>query len=814
MNSIDTKIQIIGEIAELDCGFKKIRTQMSFLAPAGQLEALAGSNLDHLSVQLQDLQARVQGLFENAIGEVSSEISEEELLEFVTNLSEAASVLESIQKHQEGAAQCLELAEDVDAFISNIDRSMGTEALSSLRGRVSNLRENLDLNQGNRNFVDQLENRLGSGEQAISRWRSREIAEQDLEFQAGLFADQFKGIKQQLTNEPRRDFERVLLFYDKIKRHRDGNTGPEAESFQIAMNSLLAKVEDLLTNICQAQENQEREQAQKNEEHKQQASSINNVLRALANEDESAIKDAYALLGSDLKEKFREALSTCAGRQIPRTLLSSQFSLSDLPGTLEQKKEALKQVLSSIPQQVKVANRAEEMQRRLSNAIQGIREEICPFSLIPSEVTMLILANVVSDLTPRLVCQEWDAVIFEIYKDRWNHLIQCPPEGPIELQKQMAIVEAGQSDYPPYFSFSRRLRKLVETTFGITVQPSCLLSHSQLSGMQGRVNEISLETIWPYIASHMDLFDHFNPLDAIAIRSWLACPDNNRLLDRIDDIYYPNGNLRAISPEFGRFTKLRQLRLHANRITFLPHEIGNLTNLTRLNLCRNHLASLPTELVNLTQLQQLFLAENQFKVFPCEILNLPNLTELDMEGNPLESIPDEVLCSTKKVFAENPTIVAFKQKLNLEQELNYHGFSPLAMLYGVMIDHMNEEENQFACEEEEEDGSYIEDMSSALEDLTDQDRTFLLGSLCRLHGRAVDVEWAESHAFENEAFFLNALRQTIIKKYDQLPAEMRRKVDAKVHELAGSPAPEDLEWGTLHAKDNLPRLADAMEHCQ
>jgi Leucine-rich repeat (LRR) protein len=89
------------------------------------------------------------------------------------------------------------------------------------------------------------------------------------------------------------------------------------------------------------------------------------------------------------------------------------------------------------------------------------------------------------------------------------------------------------------------------------------------------------------------------------------------------------------------FTKLVELRLHLNKIEFLPEEIG---------LC--------------TSLQELDVSVNKLKALPSSITTLMDLKLLDVHGNLLDSLPETLneLKSLRALYVEkNPRLENFPQ---------------------------------------------------------------------------------------------------------------------------------------------------------
>ncbi len=91
--------------------------------------------------------------------------------------------------------------------------------------------------------------------------------------------------------------------------------------------------------------------------------------------------------------------------------------------------------------------------------------------------------------------------------------------------------------------------------------------------------------------------------------------------------------LKAIPPEIGCLTTLRELDLSHNRLTAVPPEIGDLTALQQLNLSYNRLTAIPSKLSRLRALRDLDLSHNQLTTLPPKIIHSTGLF-LDLSNNP------------------------------------------------------------------------------------------------------------------------------------------------------------------------------------
>jgi len=111
-------------------------------------------------------------------------------------------------------------------------------------------------------------------------------------------------------------------------------------------------------------------------------------------------------------------------------------------------------------------------------------------------------------------------------------------------------------------------------------------------------------------------------------------------LTELETLYLNNNELQVVAG-LGGFVKLKNLRLHNNRLgednidfnTNLPSDIGDLVLLEELTLNNNLLTELPATIGNLNKLTVLPLQRNRLSSLPTTIGGLTNLTELRLEGN-------------------------------------------------------------------------------------------------------------------------------------------------------------------------------------
>jgi hypothetical protein len=462
------------------------------------------------------------------------------------------------------------------------------------------------------------------------------------------------------------------------------------------------------------------------------------------------------------------------------------------------------------------------------------------FSWLPSELSSKILEYVIAtdNLVPRRVCKNWNLVItgsdLGALRNIWYRLKTNPPEGPIDLKDLIQGAEKLSEDRSRnYKVFFKAFVTGIEKSHSIKVNfPFSEAAYNRVQAEAQMLDE-SLVSIWPKIYAQLHL-----PLprkDADEIRCYLNDPLNNGLLNRITNLNLDNMELKILPPEIRNFRALTSLKLEENLLDSLPDaigdlsslkefdlptnqlhsipktignlkrlkclnltnncldslpkEIGNLRSLGELHLDKNRLSTLPETIGNLKSLKWLFLENNHLSSLPKDIRNLSALKKLSIEQNPLLFIPEEILSSSHYALFSNTTIKQFKR------ELNFSSSFPLAKLYQAIMRRTNLEEirNGFDC-------------------LFLEDKYLVFGMVFHVSGspQTEDLQWGEHHLFDDMDIFYRSVREMIIKKYEDLNPEVKKRVESAIYQLAGRPPTTDRQWGKSHALENLPRLADTM----
>ena len=145
---------------------------------------------------------------------------------------------------------------------------------------------------------------------------------------------------------------------------------------------------------------------------------------------------------------------------------------------------------------------------------------------------------------------------------------------------------------------------------------------------------------------------------------------------------YEKGLRGYIPPELGRLDGLVDLNLAANRLTGpIPPELGRLVNLRHLSLDRNALTgTIPVELGQLGHLESLWLRDNHLSgPVASAVIQIPDhdLSHLELCQQPAPPVPT--------LFEDCTLLLAVKETLAGEAELNWHAARPISEWQGVVV---------------------------------------------------------------------------------------------------------------------------------
>ena len=223
--------------------------------------------------------------------------------------------------------------------------------------------------------------------------------------------------------------------------------------------------------------------------------------------------------------------------------------------------------------------------------------------------------------------------------------------------------------------------------------PDCLLFLTEVTNLNLFNNDIELIPDVPFSANDLrqplpvlkELNISSNRLGGI-IPLWIICHKNleklSLTMNKLDFVGDTDFNLLGMQ-NFS--TKLKEVQLQRNKLTFIPRYFQHLKEIFDLNMSNNEITMVPTEIWMLFKLRNLDLADNIITEieFPCKNFALENqnnsvnenqdiilegqkksedychLSELKLAGNELIEPPNGLVCITPKL-----------QRLNVKDNKN------------------------------------------------------------------------------------------------------------------------------------------------
>jgi hypothetical protein len=417
--NISVKQQVLNQATELQQRFEQAKENVEKLSPSEQIIAAAQFQED--SALLTQLQQKVHATFLGPVNAIPG-INEEELLAISEKLAAAAEILVSFDSNNEIATAYLEIASEVERLSESL--TPNPIEIGSLQGRIRDLSSanSYIMNKGNRDALEVANQSLialmnpcpvvqnssnPQSSQAVLSEDQKILKAQDEEHQASLFQDQYKEIEKKFTKDPVQDFDGVLAHYIDVKKYALSKTSFVSETAGPAILEHLDNLEILMDQYIETQANKEGEQVQQvqGQAATSQAlhdlkTAIEELLSALSSNVSdilphlNKIKEAHEKIGIDERTKLFDALSahlvTLKQRALPVGLRRMQFS--QLPGSWQQKKEALEKLLPAsngpTTPAVTVVKKADEMKKAKSEAINMQPPARKPASTLPHQTTL------------------------------------------------------------------------------------------------------------------------------------------------------------------------------------------------------------------------------------------------------------------------------------------------------------------------------------------------------------------------------------------------------------------------------------------
>jgi len=136
-------------------------------------------------------------------------------------------------------------------------------------------------------------------------------------------------------------------------------------------------------------------------------------------------------------------------------------------------------------------------------------------------------------------------------------------------------------------------------------------------------------------------------------------PANIGRLVNLEILELRENYLESLPPTVKLLQKLRLLDLGRNNFEELPSDLGNLIELQELLLDENNLCDI-SAVGDLINLRHLDIASNRLDMFPTELANCTLLEILDVDGNEIEVLPDDAFVNMVNLTRLNLNFVGLK----------------------------------------------------------------------------------------------------------------------------------------------------------
>jgi hypothetical protein len=287
---------------------------------------------------------------------------------------------------------------------------------------------------------------------------------------------------------------------------------------------------------------------------------------------------------------------------------------------------------------------------------------------------------------------------------------------------------------------------------------------------------------------------------------------------------------QALPEEF----KNNNLKLPDDILAYIDHlliETDKLISIKKLYFSGLKLKIIPEFLFKFPNLKYLDLNNNHISSLPTSILKSPKKIEVLLIENSITVIPSSFFCNNEVAsFNEFPKIYLYKNPLlivhNKDKDIDYlNNFisfsssekSPHAEKYAQFKNYTCTSQLSLLCQLIALEHKVDDDIKSVFAKLKDEDQKLIFKALPNLTFIGPDLndtqlEWAKEHIFDNMHTFSFCVHEAINQKFEKLSKEEKNKVYERISlKVKGN---TDLEWGELHAFDNILLLLDVIDEVE
>lgn len=377
---------------------------------------------------------------------------------------------------------------------------------------------------------------------------------------------------------------------------------------------------------------------------------------------------------------------------------------------------------------------------------------------LPNELLHQIMQDVLSetgDFTSRAACRQMRCIVDKVIGDLWKEIKRQSVDAKNISLKELPIkIEQTTGNETPshlqfFKTFNLRLR-----TFGIALESkNKLITPSQFAAVlkwQEKLDH-SLRQIWKEVIKQVSNLKSRASVEEI--RAFLNHPANAQTLSSITVLRLNKRSIEALPPEICKFIALEILNLDDNKLSVVP-DLSALPALLYLDLMRNQLTTMP------------------------DLSAWKSVPTLYLSGNPWMFISENLPDASEYNYIRG----------QLKAQKKYNAETPLARFYQMIIRQEPKIQSHF-------------------EVLPANDKNAIYEMFSLLSGKtAKDLRWEKP---DDMLIFYVAVQKAIFTKLEKLTGEQKTAVFSKICQFADSQR-TNIRWGEVHAKDSVPRLADAL----